>query len=90
MAFASSSVLGAASERLLFASPSRMTVQVVGKPDVSSPAMVWDAHIADGNGLSGGTYVDHGPTPPIRSTVMCITRPGGGSAMGGKVTSGPR
>jgi hypothetical protein len=47
----------------------------------------------------GGAAGDHdvrffygfqGPTPPIRSTVTRITWPGGGSSIGGNVTSGPR
>ena len=31
----------------------------------------------------------HGPVPPIRSGVTRRMKPGGGSGMGGKVTSGP-
>ena len=31
----------------------------------------------------------HGPTPPIRSTVMCVMYPGGGLSIGGNLTSGP-
>ena len=34
--------------------------------------------------------VAHGPTPEMRSAVMCTTRPGGGSSPGGNFTSGPR
>ena len=34
-------------------------------------------------------YVLHGPTPPMRSTAMCITWPGGGSSIGGNLISGP-
>ena len=32
----------------------------------------------------------HGPTPEIRSAVTRVMKPGGGSAIGGKRTSGPR
>ena len=31
-----------------------------------------------------------GPTPPMRSTAIRVTKPGGGSGIGGNLTSGPR
>lgn len=38
--------------------------------------------------VEGGQSVQ-GPTPPMRSAVMRITCPGGGSSMGGNFTPGP-
>jgi hypothetical protein len=32
----------------------------------------------------------HGPTPPMRSAVILVTYPGGGSGIAGNTTSGPR
>ena len=34
--------------------------------------------------------VAQGPTPPMRSTAMRVTYPGGGLSMGGNLTFGPR
>ncbi len=40
--------------------------------------------------VSPYSRVAQGPTPPMRSTPMRMTWPGGGSSMGGNRTSGPR